>query len=292
MPSVIPDDRRTNDRYPGYATIVPNPTATVTFIGNATTILRLGSFTLLTDPNFVAAGRRVYLGKGAWSRRILDPACSITDLPPLDAVVLSHLHGDHFDGVARDHLPKPTPIFTTPQAERKLRRWDFGATRGLPTWETDEMVSGTERLRITAVPGRHGPGPVDRLLPDVMGSVIELLVDGVCRLRLYITGDTLYRPFLADVPKRCGDIDAMIIHMGGTRLLGLMLTMDDRQGVELSKVIRPGLVIPVHYDDYTVFTSPLEDFLTRARAHGLTGISPITRGHTMDLPVRGAAPNV
>lgn len=258
-------------------------TASVTFIGNATTILRLGSFTLLTDPNFVPAGRRVYLGKGAWSRRLIDPACAIADLPPLDAVVLSHLHGDHFDGVAKAELPHETTIFTTPQARRKLVRWDFEAARGLPTWETDELVHGPERLRITAVPGRHGPGPVDRLLPDVMGSVLELLVDGVCRLRLYITGDTLYRPFLADVPKRCGDIDAMIIHLGGTRLLGLMLTMDDRQGVELSELIRPDLIIPVHYDDYGVFTSPLDAFLTRARAHGLTGVHPIVRGQTFDL---------
>lgn len=261
-------------------------TASLTFIGNATTILRLGSFTLLTDPNFVAAGSRIHLGYGAFARRRYDPACRIADLPPLDAVVLSHLHADHFDGVARDGLPNATTIFSTPQATRKLQRWDFAAARGLATWDQDEMVHGPDRLRITAVPGRHGPGPVDRLLPDVMGSVLELMVDGVCRLRLYITGDTLYRPFLAEVPKRFGDIDAMIIHLGGTRLLGLMLTMDDRQGVELSELIRPGLVVPVHFDDYSVFTSPLGDFLNRAREHGLTGVQPITRGHTLELPVR------
>jgi L-ascorbate metabolism protein UlaG (beta-lactamase superfamily) len=264
-------------------------TASVTFIGNATTILRLGSFTLLTDPNFVAAGQRVHLGYGASSRRLLDPACGPADLPPLDAVVLSHLHGDHFDRVAKAELPHTTTVFTTPQAQRRLRRWDFEAARGIPTWDTDELVNGPERLRITAAPGRHGPGPVDRLLPDVMGSVLELLVDGVCRLRLYITGDTLYRPFLGEVPKRCGDIDAMIIHLGGTRLLGLMLTMDDRQGVDLTELIRPGLVLPVHYNDYGVFTSPLEHFLTRAKEHGITGVQPIARGGTFELPVRGGA---
>jgi L-ascorbate metabolism protein UlaG (beta-lactamase superfamily) len=36
--------------------------ASMTFIGNATTVLRLGDFTLLTDPNFVSAGSRVHLG--------------------------------------------------------------------------------------------------------------------------------------------------------------------------------------------------------------------------------------
>ncbi|MDI6103379.1 hypothetical protein QLQ12_32695 [Actinoplanes sp. NEAU-A12] len=50
------------------------PAASVTFIGNATTLLRLGAFTLLTDPAFGPAGSRVHLGYGAWTRRLKDPA--------------------------------------------------------------------------------------------------------------------------------------------------------------------------------------------------------------------------
>jgi L-ascorbate metabolism protein UlaG (beta-lactamase superfamily) len=267
----------------------PGPAASVTFVGNATTLLRLGDFTLMTDPNFVPAGSRVHLGYGAWTRRLVDPALTIGQLPRLDAVLLSHLHGDHFDRVARDELAPSLPIITTPQARRRLQRWRFRAVHGLPTWETYDWARGRQRLRITAVPGRHGPGLADRLLPDVMGSVVELEVDGQCRLRLYITGDTLHRPFLADIPRRCGDIDAMIIHLGGTRLLGMLLTMDGRQGVELAEVIRPGLTLPIHFDDYTVFTSPLSDFLKRARERGLAGVRPIIRGRTVDLPVRAGS---
>jgi L-ascorbate metabolism protein UlaG (beta-lactamase superfamily) len=263
--------------------------ASMTFIGNATTLLRLGGFTVLTDPTFVPAGSRVHLGYGAFTRRLIDPAMTVDQLPRLDAVVLSHLHGDHFDRVARENLAPVTPIFTTPQARRVLRRWNFRAVRALPTWQTYDWARGRQRLRITAVPGRHGPGVADWLLPEVMGSVIELHEDGVCRLRLYITGDTLHRPSLAEVPRRCGDIDAMIIHLGGTRLLGMLLTMDDRHGVDLAELIRPRLTLPVHYDDYSVFTSPLSDFLDRAREHGLTGVRPIARGDTFDLPLRAGA---
>ena len=75
--------------------------AGLTFVGNATTLLRLGAFTVLTDPNFLRRGQRAYLGKGLWSRRLKDPALAVEELPPFDAVVLSHLHGDHFDRVAR-----------------------------------------------------------------------------------------------------------------------------------------------------------------------------------------------
>ena len=127
---------------------------------------------------------------------------------------------------------------------------------------------------------------LNRLLPDVMGSVVELVEDGRLRLRLYITGDTLYRPFLAEIPRRCGDIDAMIIHLGGTRILGMLLTMDDAQGVAAARLIRPGLTIPVHNDDYTVQKTPLSAFLDTARQHGLTGVRPIARGDCLALPLR------
>ena len=72
----------------------------LTLVGTATTVLRLGPFTLLTDPNFLRRGQRVHLGYGLSSRRRTDPACTIGELPALDAVLLSRLHGDHFD---RDH---------------------------------------------------------------------------------------------------------------------------------------------------------------------------------------------
>jgi L-ascorbate metabolism protein UlaG (beta-lactamase superfamily) len=50
---------------------------------------------LLTDPNFLRRGQRAYLGYGLTTRRVREPAISIGELPELDGVVLSHLHGDH-----------------------------------------------------------------------------------------------------------------------------------------------------------------------------------------------------
>jgi hypothetical protein len=51
------------------------------FVGNATTVLRLGRFTLLTDPNFLHKGQWTHIGRGVVSRRRTDPAIEIADLP-------------------------------------------------------------------------------------------------------------------------------------------------------------------------------------------------------------------
>jgi L-ascorbate metabolism protein UlaG (beta-lactamase superfamily) len=260
------------------------PVGQVTFVGTATTLLRLGSFTLLTDPNFLHAGERAYLGYGLFSRRLTNPAMRIRDLPDLDAVLLSHLHGDHFDRRARHGLSRSVPIITTPQAERRLRRWGFGAADGLPTWDRYELRHGDELLSVTSVPGHHGPGLLDRLLPPVMGSIIDLERAGQRLLRLYVTGDTLYRPELAEIPERFPGIDAMLVHLGGTRILGFLVTMDGRQGVDLMRLVNPKVTLPIHYDDYRVFRSPLTHFLGAAARHDLRpAIQTLRRGDTRPL---------
>lgn len=260
---------------------------TLEFIGTATTILRLGPFTLLTDPNFLHRGQRAYLGKGLFSRRLTEPSLQPADLPTLDAVLLSHLHGDHFDRVARRELDRDLPVLTTPAAGRRLRRWGFGAAQGLETWQTTRLDRDGWSLTITAVPGTHAPSYARPLLPPVMGSVLELAAPDGGVFRTYVTGDTLLRPWLREVVERTGPLDAMVAHLGGTRILGITVTMDGEQGAALAELVDPRVTVPVHHDDYGVFRSPLADFLDACARRGLsTQVRPVARGAVVALGPR------
>ncbi len=249
----------------------------VTFVGNATTLISYGDLTILTDPNFLHQGQRAYLGYGLLSKRLRPPALTVEELPPLDAIVLSHMHGDHWDRTAQKHLDHRLPVVTTPHAQKRLRRRGFGETVGLTTWDRHTMVKESSRVVITALPGRHGPGPTQRFLPPVMGSMLEFgSVDGTIGRRLYISGDTLLIDELAEIPVRFEAIDAGVVHLGGTRLpagprlpFGLTVTMDGRQGAQLMQRLDLPKVIPVHYDDYGVFASPLSDFVAESAQRGL-----------------------
>lgn len=256
----------------------------LTFVGTATTLLRIGSFTLLTDPNFLHKGQRAYLGKGLWSRRLTEPAMGPGELPQLDAVVLSHLHGDHFDRIARRELSRAQPVITTPAAARRLDDWGFTAT-GLQTWQQHRLERGEESLTIQSLPGIHARGVLGALLPPVMGSMIEHRVGGVVRRRLYLSGDTLTGPHLDQIKRRHPDIDVSVVHLGGTRVLFSTVTMDAEQGLDFLQRVRPAMAVPVHHDDYRIFRSPLSDFLAIAREHGWADlIRQVRRGETIELP--------
>jgi L-ascorbate metabolism protein UlaG (beta-lactamase superfamily) len=233
----------------------------ILFIGTATVLIRYAGFTILTDPNFVRRGERVRLGYGVRARRLTDPAADLDALPPLDLSVLSCLNEAHWDRVADTRLPRSLPVATTPAAAARLHDRGFVWAQPLDTWDTLECTKGAARLRVTAMPGRLGPRWLARLLGPVMGSLLEFeTIDGRRLLRLYLTGDTLVDERMAQIRARCPDIDVALLHLGGARLLGVGLTMDGRQGVELIRLVDPRLAIPIHYDDYPAFISPLTDF--------------------------------
>ncbi|TYK53149.1 MBL fold metallo-hydrolase [Actinomadura decatromicini] len=265
---------------------MPDDAITLTFIGNATTIIRYGGVTLLTDPNFLRRGQRAHLGYGITSRRLKDPAITVDGLPALDGVVLSHLHDDHWDRVAEQHLDRRLPIVTTGAAARALRDRGFQEAAALPTWHTESFSKEDREIRITALPGRHGPGPLRHLLPPVMGSLLEFgPIGGGTRFRLYISGDTLMYDELAEIRRRYPDIDAGLVHLGGTRLLGLLtVTMDGRQGAQWLETTGCATAIPVHYDDYTVMKSPLSDFEREVTRRGMGArLRHVDRGGTLTL---------
>ncbi len=246
-------------------------TGTVQFIGTATVIIRYQGFTILTDPNFLHKGEHVHLGYGLTSERKTNPAINFEDLPPIDLVVLSHYHGDHFDQLVEEKLNRATPIITPKEASERLKRLGFTRTYGLSSWDKVEVSKGDARLRITATPGRHGPAGVAVLLPKVMGSILDFGANAAAPdYRMYISGDTLVVDDIRAIPQRFPNIDLALLHLGGTRILGVLkVTMDGKDGVRMMQIVRPKKTVPIHFNDYDVFKSPLEDFAREVKAAGL-----------------------
>ncbi|HKV57933.1 MAG TPA: MBL fold metallo-hydrolase, partial [Ktedonobacteraceae bacterium] len=104
----------------------------------------------------------------------------------------------------------------------------------------------------------------------------------------YISGDTVLYDQLREIPRHFEDIDLALLHLGGTKIMGLLLTMNGKQGAQAVRIVAPKLAIPVHFNDYKVFKSPLDDFKQAVRAAGLEGkVKYLKHGETyiFDVPV-------
>ncbi|KAH7401839.1 beta-lactamase superfamily domain-containing protein [Phaeosphaeria sp. MPI-PUGE-AT-0046c] len=309
IPNSLPDAKETKLHPSLPSDASPSTTnASLFFVGTATTIISYAGLRILTDPNFLHAGDHVHLGPGVGATRRTNPAIDLEELPRIDVIFLSHYHEDHFDKEVEEKLRRDIPIITTPHAHQCLTSKgdeSFTNVHALDFWETllldvDEGADGEEKnkpaLKITGMPGKHvPPGPLN-VANDILGAVpptngwmIELGYETRSTsasaeeeesfengYRIYISGDTLMVDELKEIPERYKDqnIDLMLIHLGGTTIPGpkmplLMVTMDAKQGVQLMQLINPDVTIPIHYDDYDVFLSPLDDFKKAVHAAGL-----------------------
>ena len=159
------------------------------------------------------------------------------------------------------------------------------------TTSSSSESSKVPAIKVTGMPGKHVPDGALSVANDLLSAVpptngwmVELgykpsisapdsaFTNGY---RIYISGDTLMVDDLKEIPKRYADkkVDLMLVHLGGTtipspKLPLLMVTMDAEQGVQLMRLIDPEVTIPVHYDDYDVFLSPLEDFKKAVESAG------------------------
>jgi L-ascorbate metabolism protein UlaG (beta-lactamase superfamily) len=223
----------------------------LTHIGGPTVLIEVGGWRLLTDPTFDAPGRRYFFGWGTVSRKLAGPAIAATDLPPIDAVLLSHdHHGDNLDPAGRALLPSAGVIVTTASGARRLG----GSARGLEPWQTTRLEAPDRpAIEITATPCRHGPPLSHPIVGDVVGFALrwEGQEDGV----LWISGDTVLYDGVREVADRL-EVDTALLHLGGVqfRVTGpLRYTMTARDAVELCRLVRPRTAIPIHYEGWKHF---------------------------------------
>src|SRR3546814_17120216 len=99
-------------------------------------------------------------------------------------------------------------------------------------------------------------------------SMLDVSAGGA-HARIYVSGDTLLHDQLHEIPRRYPDIDLALVHLGGTRILGILLTMDGEQGAEALEILDPDEAIPIHYEEYTVMKSPLSAFTHAVRKREL-----------------------
>jgi len=154
---------------------------------NATLLLNVNSQNILIDPML---GPKGFMDPFPWtSNNIRNP---MVDLPfnrdelPLklqtvDAVVVTHLHPDHWDYYARHMLRKDIPLFCRPGDEIKIM--ESGFSNVIPV-EKNILWNG---VKLSITNGHHGMGEAEKLMGLVCGFVFQY-----AETSLYIAGDTVW----------------------------------------------------------------------------------------------------
>ena len=205
----------------------------ITLIRNATLLVELAGRRVLVEPMLDDAGARPPVEDSPNPRRnplvpLPFPADEL--VRGLDAVVVTHLHQDHFDQTGARLLPRDVPVFCQPEDEERLAGLGLDARA-----VADEL--DWDGLRVARTAGRHGHGDV----AEALGPVSGFVMDG-----LYIAGDTVWCPEVEEAIERHSPRVA-VVNGGGACFVGsepLVMTSADVREV----AARVPTVVVVHLE--------------------------------------------
>ena len=237
-----------------------------TWIGHSTVLLQLGGTNLLTDPVF---GQRAFPVQWLGPRRVMDPAISLDDLPPLDVVLISHNHYDHLDRIAVAQIARAHPQVTwvVPLGLGEyIRRWGPRDIVELDWWEQSTVGA----LGVTATPARHfsARGIGDRNRTLWCGFAVS--APGA---RVFFAGDTAYHPEFGEVSARLGPFDFVMVPIGAyePRWFMKVVHVNPEEAVRIYQDLSavhptapPPLMLGVHWGTFPLTTEPMDEPPKRA----------------------------
>ena len=164
----------------------------VTFqeIRNATIKLGYGDVTFLIDPMLGAKGAYA-AAPGAFNEQVRNPVVDLPipadDVARADAVIVTHLHVDHWDEVAQKLLPKHMPIFAqNAEDAQRIRATGFTDVRIL----TSE--SEFKGVTLSRTEGQHGSKATMAVRGKQLGSVSGVVLQRPGYKTVYVAGDTVW----------------------------------------------------------------------------------------------------
>jgi L-ascorbate metabolism protein UlaG (beta-lactamase superfamily) len=209
----------------------------LTYIGHATTLLRLSRSSILTDPML-----RGWLGP--LRRQGPAPPRELPKIP--DVVLISHLHLDHFDLRSLRRVPRMTPLVVPRGAARWARKGGADRIREVGRGETISIGE----IEVTAVPAEHDR----RRHPwgSEIGAVGYVVRAG--GRSVYFAGDTDLFPGMSEL----GPLDVALLPVWGWGPSVGSGHLDPESAARALTLLRPRLAVPIHWGTfYPVGVRPL-----------------------------------
>ena len=247
----------------------------VTWLGHSTLLVELDGARVLIDPvwgDYAAPARLFGVG------RFYGPPLALGDLPPLDAVVLSHDHYDHLDLPTVKALADRVPRFVVPLGVGShLEAWGVAPERitELDWWDEFAVGPGGAPVRLVATPARHFSG---RSLFDRDKTLWAGWAIVGPEHRVFYSGDTALAPDFGTVGQRLGPFDITLVESGAYNAAWADVHLGPEQAVAVHRMVGGTLMVPVHWALFDLalhgWTEPVERVRVATERAGVRAAFP------------------
>jgi L-ascorbate metabolism protein UlaG (beta-lactamase superfamily) len=219
-------------------------------------LLRVAGLTILTDPHFHETSGPRIAGRPVGRRRSTALPMALEDLPPIDIILLSHAHMDHWDKRSLARLASPDTIAVIPPRTRNLlpnRGRTFGDINEV-RWGAEANVRG---LRIGAERPRHWGA---RWALDWWRGFNAYILS-TDSSRILFSGDTGETSAFDGI----GPVDLAILGIGNSYAPWSRFHTNPEQAAAMADRMGAHLIAPVHHATFHDPTEARDEPLDRLR---------------------------
>lgn len=264
---------------------LPESGLRVTWLGHSTLLVELDGARILVDPVW---GERASPFASMGPARFYAPPLSLDDLPPIDAILISHDHYDHLDLFTVEALRDRPILWLVPLGiGAHLEYWGVPPDRiqAMDWW--DDTTIGD--VRITATPARHFSGRwLDRFRSTLW---VGWAINGPEHAVFY-SGDTALFPELVDIGERLGPFDLTMMDAGAYDATWTDVHLGPEQSVVAHRMVQGKVLLPVHWGLFDLgnhgWVEPMERVRTAAARFGIDVRAP-RPGESVELDPAGEA---
>ena len=215
----------------------PSERPRLTWLGHSAFLLQVAGRAILLDPQL---NRRIFSIK-----RHGKPGLKISELPPIDLILVSHAHYDHLDSWTVKQLPKSSTVVVPLGLGDFFRRRGYRGVNELGWWDDFDLGP----LRVHLVPARHWANrtPWDQNTTLWGGFVIE-----AGGYRIFHAGDTAAGPHFKEIGRRFPGIDLALLPIGAYEPAWFMEYhhMNPDQAIAAFEQLGARRFVPMHWGTF------------------------------------------
>lgn len=244
----------------------------ITWVGHSSLLIEVDGVRLLTDPVW---SKRASFSQSFGPKRFFAPPLALSELPPIDAIIISHDHYDHFDKHAIQQLAATSiPFYCSIGVGPYLQEWGVQKER-ITEMNWMDTAHVNNNCKLVALPARHFSG---RSLTNRFETLWSSFAIQTGSHNIYFGADSGWYDGFYEIGEVFGPFDLTMLEIGAYNQAWADIHMGPANALKAHLALKGKVMMPIHWGTFNLalhhWREPVDKILQYAQENNVTLFLP------------------